>query len=181
MVLLETPRLILRGWRLEDVDDFFEYAKDPEIGPNAGWPPHENKNISLKILKNFIEKQEIWAIVYKNNRKVIGSLGVHRDEKRDDPNVRMIGYVLSREYWGRGLMPEATDKVLQYLFTFKKLDLVSCYHYPFNLRSKRVIEKSGFKFEGILRNASRLYNGQVYDNYCYSITREEYMEKSLKK
>lgn len=178
MVTLETDRMILRGWRMEDLEDFFEYAKNPEVGPNAGWPPHQDKETSERILKGFIEKEEVWAIEDKHSGKVIGSLGVHEDHKRDeDINARMIGYVLSRHFWGKGLMTEAVKKVLNYLFLEQKLDLVSCYHYSFNMKSKSVIQKCGFKYEGTLRCASKIFDDSVYDDCCYSITREEYMDE----
>lgn len=96
--MLETKRLILRAWKLEDLDDFFEYAKYPDIGPNAGWKPHETKEESLRILENFIEKDEVWAIVNKENGKAIGSIGIHEDEKRKGVNAKMIGYGLSKDY-----------------------------------------------------------------------------------
>ncbi len=173
---LETERLILRGWRLEDIDDFFEYAKDPDVGPNAGWKPHESKEESLTILESFVEGDEVWAIVDKETGKAIGSIGAHKDDKRRSINAKMIGYVLSKDYWGQGLVPEAVNKVLDYLFNDEKVELVSCYHYPFNRRSKRVIEKSGFKFEGALRYSNKIYNGKVYDECCYSILRDEYLK-----
>lgn len=172
--MLETKRLILRAWTLEDLDDFFEYGKDPDVGPNAGWKPHEFKEESLAILENFIEDDEVWAIVDKETGKAIGSIGVHKDDKRRGINAKMIGYVLSKDYWGQGLVPEAVNKVLEYLFNDEKIELVSCYHFPFNKRSKRVIEKCGFKFEGILRYSNKIYNGKIYDEYCYSILRDEY-------
>jgi [ribosomal protein S5]-alanine N-acetyltransferase len=175
MKTLETKRLILRSWTLEDLDDFYEYAKHPEVGPSAGWKPHEDKDFTLIILKSFIEKDEVWAIVNKENGKVIGSLGTHNDSKRKGVNAKMIGYVLSKNYWGQGLMTEAVKKALEYLFIDKETEVVSCYHYPFNMRSKKVIEKSGFKFEGVLRNATTHYNGEMYDDYCYSIIRQEYI------
>jgi len=178
MKTLETKRLILRPWKLEDLEDFYEYAKEAEVGPSAGWKPHENKEYTLVILKSFIEKDEVWAIVNKENGKVVGSLGNHVDSKRRGVTSRMIGYVLSKDYWGQGLMVEAVIKVLEYLFTEENVDVISCYHYPFNLRSKRVIEKSGFKFEGILRKATTHYSGEVYDDYCYSIIREEFQKNS---
>lgn len=175
MVILETPRLMLRAFEPEDLDDFYEYASNPEVGPNAGWPPHKSKDITLEILNNFIETEEVWAIVQKETGKVIGSLGMHNDEKRRGVNARMIGYVLSKDYWGQGLMTEAVKEVLDYLFNDVRVDVVSIYHYPFNMRSKRVIEKCGFKFEGVLRCATKIYDGNVYDHYCYSILREEYV------
>lgn len=174
MKVLETERLILRPWRIGDVDDFFEYAKSLNVGPNAGWQPHENKEVSMKILQSFIEKDEVWAIEYKANSKVIGSLGAHIDTRRNGVNAKMIGYVLSEDYWGKGLMSEAVKVVIRYLFEEEKYDVLSCYHYPFNIRSKRVIEKCGFKYEGTLRLAIEIYNGSVHDDVCYSIVKEEY-------
>lgn len=178
MKAMETERMILRPWRMEDLDDFYEYAKNPDVGPNAGWAPHKDKEESLKILQSFIKSDEVRAIVYKENGKVIGSIGVHRDEKRaEDINAKMIGYVLSEDYWGKGLMTEAVKEVIRYLFEEVKLDIISIYHYPFNGRSKRVIEKCGFKYEGTLKMASKIYNGNIYDDVCYSIIKEDYFNK----
>lgn len=177
MKALETERLILRPWRVDDVDDFYEYAKNPNVGPNAGWQPHDSKEVSMKILQSFIEKDEVWAIEYKANSKVIGSVGAHADEKRDGVKARMIGYVLSEDYWGKGLMTEAVKEVIRYLFEEENYEVISCYHYPFNVQSKRVIEKCGFKYEGTLRLASKIYDGTVQDDVCYSIVRDEYFCK----
>lgn len=128
-------------------------------------------------MQSFIEKDEVSAIVYKENNKVIGSIGVHYDEKRKGTNAKMIGYVLSEDYWGKGLMSEAVKEVIRYLFEEEKYDVISCYHYPFNTRSKRVIEKCGFKYEGTLRFVSKIYNGTIYDDVCYSITKTDYLAK----
>jgi putative acetyltransferase len=86
----------------------------------------------------------------------------------------MIGYVLAEPYWGRGYMTEAVERVLAHCFSELGLDLVSVYHFPFNNRSRRVIEKAGFVYEGTLRKASTIYDGSVYDDVCYSMTRDEY-------
>lgn len=174
MQVLETERMILRPWKFEDLDDFYEYAQNVNVGPSAGWKPHRNKGVSLRVLQSFIERDEVRAIVYKENNKVIGSIGVQHDEKRNGVNAKMIGYVLSEKYWGKGLMSEAVKEVIKYLFEKEKYDVISCYHYPFNIRSKRVIEKCGFKYEGTLRLASKIFDGSVYDDVCYSITKEDY-------
>jgi putative acetyltransferase len=174
MKTLETPRLILRAWSLYDLDDLYDYAKNANVGPNAGWEPHASREASLSILKSFIEKDEVWAIVLKENGKAIGSLGLHKDAKRQADNVRSMGYVLSEAYWGLGLTTEAARRVLDYAFQEMNLDMVSIYHYPFNIRSKRVIEKCGFKCEGTLRCASKIFNGTVYDDVCYSLLKSEY-------
>jgi len=172
--VLETERLILRQWELSDLNDFYEYAKNPNIGPNAGWEPHTSKDVTMKILQLFIEGKNVWAIVYKGNGKVIGSIGIHEDKKREDINAKMLGYVLSEPYWGKGLMTEAAKCVMSYAFLEMKLDVLSVYHYSFNNSSKRVIQKCGFSYEGTLRLASKTYDGSIYDDVCYSITKEEY-------
>ena len=56
-IVLETERLILREWNENDLDDFFEYASNPDVGPRAGWNPHENKEVSQEILKHFIDEK----------------------------------------------------------------------------------------------------------------------------
>lgn len=174
MNTLKTDRLILRNFKFSDLDDFYEYTRNPNIGPNAGWPPHKSKEESLKVLQEFIERGEVWAIVLKDNKKLIGSIGLHKDPIRNVENVKMIGYVLSQEYWGKGIMPEAVKEILRYGFEELDLALVSVQHYPFNHNSKRVIEKCGFQYEGTLRHANQIYNGTVYDTLCYSMKKEDW-------
>lgn len=177
MRTLETQRLILRSFKQADLDDFFEYAKDPEVGPMAGWAPHNDIRLTQNILNHFIQSGEVWAIVHKQSCKVIGSIGIHSDEKRKPKNIRMIGYVLAKAYWGQGLVPEGVEAVLKYCFEDLELDLVTVYHYPHNARSKAVIEKCGFTYEGTLKMASEIYDGRIYDDVCYSLTKEDWQIK----
>lgn len=178
MKTLETNRLILRPFRERDAEDFFAYASLPDVGPNAGWKPHESIEESRKILRGFLEEDEVWALEDKISRKVIGSLGLHADSGRSNPKSRMMGYCLSPAFWGKGLMPEAADRALRFAFEDLGLDLVWVTHYPFNSRSKRVIEKLGFVYEGTLRQATRRYDGVVLDRVSYSMTREEWENRA---
>lgn len=177
MKTLETERLILRQFTEDDLDDLFEYAQSPNVGPNAGWAPHKTKEDTAKILKMFIEENEVWAIVEKKSNKVIGSYGLHNDRKRNNSKAKMIGYVLSEKFWGNAYVPEATNRVLEYAFNELDLNIISVYHFPFNERSKRVIEKCGFKFEGVMRLASTLPSSELVDDVCYSMTKEEFLNK----
>jgi len=173
---LKTERLILREWKKGDWQDFYEYTKNPRVGPPAGWEPHSSPEMSKEILKKFMEQDETWAIVLKEEKKVIGSIGLHKDEKRPEINGKMLGYALSEDYWGHGLMTEAAKEVIRFAFLHEKLDILSVYHYPYNERSCRVIEKCGFVREGVLRACSKIYNGTVLDNVCYSMLRSEYKQ-----
>lgn len=174
MKALETGRLLLRAWSLNDLGDFFELAGGPNIGPNAGWKPHESKADSLATLNRFIERDETWAVVEKSSGKAVGAVGLHRDDKRDFEGARMLGFMLNESYWGRGYMTEAAKSALKFAFDEMGLAIVSACYFPGNERSGRVIEKLGLRREGVLRMCCVLYNGLVCDEICCSITREEY-------
>ena len=147
--VLSTQRLILRPWREMDLADFHAYARVDGVGQMAGWLPHKNIEESRDILCRFIRGQRVFALEYQG--KVIGSLGVEKYEEQDFPELeklqgRELGYVLSKDYWGQGLMPEAVRAVLTWLFEEEKLDFVTVRHYEKNARSRRVIEKCGFQY-----------------------------------
>ncbi len=148
---IETERLILRPWKQTDLDDFFEYASVDGVGEMAGWKHHENKEKSQSILDLLINDDKTFAIVLKDNNKVIGSLGVEKYGMEKvlseffDYQGREIGFVLSKDYWGKGLMPEAVKAVIDYLFNVANLDFLICGYYEFNNQSKKVQEKCGFK------------------------------------
>ena len=149
--IIETERIKLRPFEQSDLDDFYEYASVEGVGEMAGWKHHENKEKSQSILDLFITEDKTFAIVLKENNKVIGSLGVEEYGMEQalseffDYQGREIGYVLSKDYWGKGLMPEAVKAVIDYLFNVQKLDFLTCGYYEFNNQSKKVQEKCGFK------------------------------------
>jgi RimJ/RimL family protein N-acetyltransferase len=175
---LHTARLLLRMIDINDVDDIFEYARTPHVGPNAGWKPHENKEETLEIMNLlFIGKDTIWGIVLKDTGKLIGSIGLIQDRKRENERVKMLGYAIGEKYWGRKIMTEAVNEVIRYGFEDLHLDLISAYCYPFNTRSKSVLAKCRFSYEGTLKKAEQIYNGNIYDNECYALTSEEYYMK----
>lgn len=150
-IRIETPRLILRPWTEADLNDLYEYASVDGVGEMAGWSHHESIEISRQILDSFIRHKKTFALELKESGKVIGSLGL--EEMTPDPMTgdyygREIGYVLSKEYWGRGLMPEAVKAVIDYCFHTLDFDYLTCGHFARNDRSRRVIEKNGFCFFG---------------------------------
>ena len=148
-VRLTTKRLTLRAWQDSDLNDFYEYARVDGVGQMAGWNPHKSIEESRKILSHFIQNKKTFAIEYRG--KVIGSLGVEEYNEENYPELdalkgREIGYVLSKDYWGQGLMPEAVQAVIDYLFSSQELDFILVGHFVQNKRSARVIEKCGFKY-----------------------------------
>ncbi|MDL2236606.1 GNAT family N-acetyltransferase [Christensenellaceae bacterium OttesenSCG-928-K19] len=124
-----------------------------------------------------LDKPDVFVIVLKETSKVIGSIGLIKDPKREYDECRMLGYAIGKHYWGRGIMTEAVQAVLKHGFDTLQLMLISAYCYPFNTASRRVLEKNRFFYEGVLRTAERLYTGDVMDNLCFSIRRREYSSK----
>lgn len=176
---IDTERLTLRAWTETDAEDLFEYAKNPNVGPHGGWKPHESVEESIEIINSlFLEKYQSWAIVLKETGKVIGSIGYEEDPIRKVERCRELGYALGEDQWGKGLMTEAAKAVLRYGFSQMNLSLISIYHNPLNRRSGRVVEKCGFFYEGTLRRANKVYNGEIRDVACYSMTKTEYGELS---
>lgn len=178
MLAFETERLTMRPWQMSDIDAFFQLEQNPNVGPNAGWKPVTDRGDSLQILQKFsAQPDELCAITLKETGRAIGSLGLHMDEKRDasmQTVTRTIGYVLDEPYWGHGYMTEAVRGALRFAFDKIGLELISVCHFPWNERSRRVIEKCGFHYEGTIRRACVRYDGAVLDDMIYSMTRDEF-------
>ena len=148
-VVLKTGRLTLRPWEEKDVQDMFAYARVDGVGQMAGWTPHADLEESARIVQMFIAGRKTFALEFEG--RVIGSLGIEEynllyHPELDDKQGREIGYVLSKEYWGRGLMPEAVAAVIGYLFDAVGLDFIIVGHFVWNSQSRRVVEKCGFRF-----------------------------------
>lgn len=163
-VILYTARLTLRPWTLNDLVDLYEYASVDGVGQMAGWLPHKTQEESLAILQKFISEKKTFAIEF--NGKVIGSLGIEQYNEEELPELqfkqgREIGYVLSKDYWGQGLIPEAVSAVIQYLFGVLKLDFLVCGHFVENVQSQKAQEKCGFKHYKLVKYTTRY--GEVKD------------------
>ncbi len=146
-VRLQTPRLVLRPWRESDLEDFYEYARVEGVGRMAGWTEHKNKEESRAILQMFMEGKRTFALEYQG--RVVGSLGIEKYREDRYPELdrlqgREIGYVLAKDCWGQGLMPEAVQAVIGWLFDEVGLDFILVGHFEWNNQSRRVIEKCGF-------------------------------------
>lgn len=178
MKRLETERLILRPWRVEDAEDLYVYASTPKVGPMAGWKPHENFEESKKILAMFMKEEDTWALELKETHHVIGSVGLHESKRAGFSYDREIGYVISEDCWGQGLAVEAVKAVLAYAFDELEMETLLAAHFSFNSQSKRVIEKLGFEHQMHLAEACVRFDGVVLDDEIYSMTREQYLLKN---
>jgi hypothetical protein len=118
---LQTKHLILRAWKESDAEALYRYARNPNVGPIAGWPLHTSVENSREIIKTVLSGEETYAVVLKETGKPIGSIGIMtaRSEihtvKTSDTECE-IGYWIGEPYWGQGLIPEATRKILRHIF-----------------------------------------------------------------
>jgi putative acetyltransferase len=177
---VDTPRLRLRPWKERDKDALFAYARDPRVGPMAGWRPHDSAETSRLIIREvFIKLDDCWAVTLRDSGQVIGSVGLHTDFVRRGVPSRMLGYALSPDFWGHGYATEAARAAIAFGFGRLELEILGVNHFPRNDASRRVIEKCGFRLEGTMRHAARGWDGQPEDLTFYSLTRQEYHDYLL--
>lgn len=173
-MVLETPRLNLRPFEVGDAADLYEYAKDPRVGPSAGWPVHKSLAESREIIATVFSAPNTFAVVDKPTGKVIGSAGfVDRHQTMLPGPDDEIGYALNPAFWGRGLIPEAVEELLRYGFQELGLETIWCGHYDFNQKSRRVVEKCGFLYRFTASTWVELM-GEERTELHYALTREEW-------
>lgn len=175
-VTLRTPRLLLRPWRQTDLEDLYAYASQPEVGPMAGWPPHKSPEDSKEILDRFIRGKKTFALEYLG--RAVGSLGVEGYDEEKYPEfaekrVRSLGFVLAKDCWGQGLMPEAAGELIRWLFEEQALDAILCGHFLWNRQSLRVQEKCGFRHYAFDVFHTKLGTAEEHEERI--LTREEWL------
>ena len=150
MELLETPRLLLRPWEEGDAGSLYKYAKDPAVGPIAGWPPHTSVENSREIIRTVLSAPETYAVVLKQSGEAVGSIGLMSGAAVHSANIAEgeaeIGYWIGVPFWGRGLIPEAVRRLLRHAFEDLGVQAVWCGYYDGNAQSRRVQEKCGFRY-----------------------------------
>lgn len=143
-MILQTKRLLLRPWKESDAQDLYRYARDPQVGPRAGWPVHTSVENSRQIIRTVLAREGTFAVVLQESGEVIGSIGLMPDtELVHGPDERELGYWIGVPFWGRGLIPEACRKVLRWGFEDLSLRRIWCAYYDGNVQSARVQEKLG--------------------------------------
>ena len=179
MIRLETDRLVLRKWTEADAASLFEYAKDPDVGPIAGWPPHKSVEESLDVIRNVLNGEECYAICEKGSNRAIGAIelmlkGRTDRLKRDDECE--LGYWLGKPFWGRGYMPEAAREIIRRGFEDLGMNAIWCGYFDGNQKSKRVQEKVGFVYHHTCENVPVPLLCEVRTEHINVLTREHWKE-----
>ena len=173
---LETERLLLRKMRLDDARAMFAYASDPEVTRYVLFDTHRSLEDSETFLRFAVEGYERrdfggWGLVLKDSGAFVGTCGVDFGYAPEHARAE-LGYVLSREHWGKGLMPEAVRAVIRFGFGRMELNRIQARCIAENTASARVMEKAGMTYEGTLREYE-LIKGAYRDMKFYSILRRE--------
>lgn len=174
MSVFETERLVMRPWREDDAENLYKYASDPAVGPAAGWPVHTSVEDRLRVLREVLIEDKTWAVTIKPSDEPVGSIGVFRTDAPNGNGEPEIGYWIGRPYWGNGYIPEAVRALIGRCFD-EGAESVWCSHFAGNDKSRRVIEKCGFKFAVSMTVRAALLDGMPeYETLYYKITREEW-------
>jgi [ribosomal protein S5]-alanine N-acetyltransferase len=174
---LETGRLLLRRMRLDDAEAMFAYASDPEVTRYVLFETHRTVEDSETFLRLAVEGYERgdfggWGVVLKDSGAFVGTCGVDVNYAPEHTRAE-LGYVLSRDHWGRGLMTEAVRAVIRFSFRRMELNRIQARCIAENTASARVMEKAGMTYEGTLRE-SEFIKGAYRDMKLYSILRREF-------
>lgn len=181
-MLLTTDRLILRPWKETDAESLFEYAKDPDVGPIAGWPPHKSAEESLSIIQNVLNGEQCYAICEKGSDRAIGSIelmlkGSTDMSDRDDECE--LGYWLGKAFWGRGYMPEAAAELIRHGFEDLNMTTIWCAYFDGNNKSKRVQEKLGFIYHHSCDNVPVPLLNEIRISHTNKLTKEQWLKSKL--
>ncbi len=173
--VLEGRRVLLRLPTMADAQDLFTYARDPQVARYVMWDAHTRLKDSKDALRGMIASNRrgmptTFALVLKAEGRMVGTVGF---QGMDPDNLRAeVGYSLARRLWGHGLTAEALALLVRYSFDTLGLERLEARHDSRNPASGRVLEKAGFRREGVQRR-SLLVKGQRVDMIWYAILRED--------
>lgn len=152
--VIETERLILRKVTMRDAMDIHRYARDKEVARHVLWEAHHSLMETRSYVRFLLFQYRSgepgsWGIVLRETGRVVGTIG-YMNHSADNATVE-VGYSLSREHWGKGLMTEALTAVISETFRALTLHRIEAMHFTDNPASGRVMEKCGMRHEGHLR------------------------------
>ncbi len=177
-----TDRLILRRFLYEDNENMLRnWIADEKIQSMYSEPVYTTKEAVQELLNKYVISYQNsdyyrWAIILKDNNECIGQIAYYLVDSKN--NFAEIEYCIGSDFQNRGLATEATRAVIAYGFESINLHKVQICHKSINLPSKRVIEKSGFTYEGTLRDYFFI-GGKYVDRLYYSILRSEYEQCNI--
>ena len=176
-IALETARLILRRFTIDDAESMFQnWASDDEVTRYLTWPTHRGVSISRAVISSWIDLYHKpdhynWAIVLKENNEPIGSIGA--TVMHDEIKLVHIGYCIGREWWHKGYASEALKELIHFFFEEVGVNRIESRHDPRNPNSGKVMLRCGLRYEGTMRQ-SDMNNQGICDAARYAILAVDY-------
>lgn len=174
-----TERLILRPWKESDAECLYKYAKDPAVGPAAGWPVHTSVENSLEIINSVLSEDETYAVCLKENNCAIGSIGLFSPTQSytvSDEKEMEIGYWVGVPFWGNGYIPEAVRAMQKHAFEDLGCAGMWCGYYDGNEKSKRCQEKCGFQYHHSEEGKPCELMGEIRTEHFTYISKEKWIQ-----
>lgn len=171
---METERLLLRRWGSADFPVYKELITDPEAMIPAGMKPAETLERASTMFAKDRRNENCFAVTLRDTGEVIGRIKFQTDLRRFHVKSLSVCYEFRKAYWGFGYAPEALCAMIVRGFEKEKLDVIGISHYAVNERSRRVIEKCGFQYEGTVHRSCRRPDGEIMDDVCYYLLKEDY-------
>ena len=150
------------------------FAADADTMLRAGSKPVSTPAEAESELRRAADDPYAFAITLRETGEVMGKIKYQRDYCRYNTDSISIGYELSRRYRHNGYMTEALRAMVQNAFEVMNVEVVAISHFVGNEPSRKVIERAGFIFEGVMPCGFKRFDGEIFDNVCYSILRSEY-------
>lgn len=173
---LTTKTLTLRKERMEDAEILYHaLGCDSEITKYTGWNPYSTPASAREKVAEDIsnyKKEGCYAWIVQYGEEVVGTIGAY-DYEPDISSIE-IGYSIFRSAWGNGFATEAVSEVIRFLFENKKINRVHAWCHSENIASSKVLEKVGFRQEGLLKQAVKNIDGSLSDQKLYGLIREQW-------
>lgn len=176
MIPLTSGRLILRDFTEDDYEAVHSYTSDPEVVKYMPWvlftEEETHKYVQNKVARQSISPRDGYelAITLKDDGALIGECYISRKGPNSEGD---IGFVLNRNYWGKGFATEVTQILLGFGFKDLRLHRITATCDPQNVASSRVLEKNGMRLEGHFRE-HKLMRGKWRDSLFYAIIDHEW-------
>lgn len=196
--MINGERIYLRPVQKTDDKDIYEYAIDEDTGPMAGWPPHENIETTQKIIEMWLNPEhteQVYAIVYKENEKTIGTIGIQKlnnqikdakdgyvnDLIKNGVKTYELGCTISKQYWNKGIATDLLKITINYLFENTDAEVVVTAHYEENIGSKRAQEKNNMQVVYAYEREKKWWKTDCTTMIVRAKTKEQWLQEKLEK
>lgn len=183
-VPIESSRLLLRKFNHDDALYMFKnWATDEQVTKYLTWRPHSNLKVTQDLVDtwcaHYTKSIYQWTIVLKEIGEPIGSIGIVR--LFEDELCADFGYCISSKYWGKGIVTEAMNLLLDYWFNQIGFEKIKGFHHVDNPASGRVMQKIDMSYTGVLKGEQKDNMGNPIDCDCYEITKESFNSLKIRK